>query len=177
MKTRVIAVAGVGLAVALLWPSDLIVERIQPNDRSAIGLLRSLAASQEEFRASALVDQDGDGRGEYGTFEELCGTVPCRGTGVVADPTFLSANFGRTAALDARGAASRGGYQFLIELPDASGLALTEKDVLARGASPADADRQETGWSCRAWPESVEAGTRVFAIDQDGRIWELLAAP
>lgn len=137
---------------------------------SQVGTLKSLSTSQAQFQQEALVDQDGDGAGEYGLFQELCGTVPCRQSGIVADPTFMSASFGTTAA-GAGGVASKSGYAFLIYLPDAAGAPHPEKNVLARGAVAADADAQERIWVAYAWPAHPDAGTYAYVVNQEGRIF------
>ncbi len=138
---------------------------------SAIGTLKSLSTSQEQFKQQCLVDQDHDGVGEYATFQELCGAVPCRQSGIAAEPTFMSRNLGTSAASGRVGQAEKSGYYFLIYLPDSNGAPHAEKSVLLRGAMAADADRQETVWVCYAWPKTEDSGRRTFVINHEGQVY------
>ncbi len=138
---------------------------------SAVGTLKSLSTSQEQFKQQAMVDQDRDGIGEYATFQEMCGTVPCRQSRMVADPTFMSANFGRTAAEGTLGQAVKSGFHFLIYLPDALGIPRPEAEAIRRGVVPLDALRQETHWVAYAWPVDETAGTRLFVVNQEGQVY------
>lgn len=141
-------------------------------EQPPIGRLKTLATSQEQLKQQALVDQDGDGVGEYGVFQELAGTMPCRGSGVVADPPFLPRELGTSAAGWARGEAIRSGYSLLIYLPDYTGAPRAEKEISLRGTRADDANRQERSWVCYAWPtEAGVTGTRAFVVDEAGQVY------
>ncbi len=170
-----LVVAGAAIFLGLAWSCST-GHRRPPNSVFAIGTLKSLGTFQEDFKGQVLVDQDRDGVGEYGTFQELAGCAPCRGTGIIADPTLMSANFGTTAAAGVRGEANRSGYCFLIYLPDADGTPMPEAVALARGMRPEAADRQEASWVAYAWPISDLSGDRVFATTGPGRMFELVEA-
>jgi hypothetical protein len=53
--------------------------RLRANESAAISALRKIATAQDEFRAAAWVDEDGDGVGEAGTFLEMSGAAVLRG--------------------------------------------------------------------------------------------------
>lgn len=134
-------------------------------------LLRSLTTAQEQFKQQALVDQDGDGEGEYGWLGEILGTTPLRGhpekkwDGGLA---FLHRHAWETK----NGLLTAHGYHFLVYLPTADGRARAETDAQAGQASPAHADHQELGWICYATPEEPKkSGEHTFVT------WGGLASP
>ncbi|MBI4614833.1 MAG: DUF2950 family protein [Planctomycetes bacterium] len=160
------SVAGVAAAVAI---PGLIQARLSANETAAIGTLKSLATSQEQFKFSTLVDADSDGTGEYGYFQELAGTSETR-SGAKVDPSFLTSVLGESAAENG-GIAEKNGYHFLIYLPGKD-AAMREKATLP-AADPGVANAQETRWVCYAWPVEFEkTGRRVFCITQEGQVYE-----
>lgn len=161
-----IVVAIIAILAGIAIPG-LVRARISANETSAVGTLKTLATSQEQFKGQRMVDQNASGVGEYGYFQELSGTVACRTPGDMADPTFLSSHFGTTANGNG-GIADKSGYFFQIWLPTAAGAAQAE----AAGVAPsvvADAVDQETRWTCYAWPFAAgNSGNRAFVVDQEG---------
>lgn len=121
------------------------------NEVSAVSTLRNIAGSQAQFQAATVVDLDGDGAGEPGTFLELSGAAPLRGRGIVLQPPVLSGVF-RTA--DAAGIVSRSGYLFRMHLRRSDhGVARPE-------------------WVCVAWPARFDhSGLRTFYADATGAIY------
>ncbi len=167
-----IVVAIIAVIAAIAIPG-LLRARISSNETSAIGTLKSLATAQQQFQQQCLVDQDFDGAGEYGVLQEMAGTVPCRASGLVADPTFMAVPFGTSAAVGVNGAASSSGYDVLVYLPNAIGIAMNERVLVARGAVALDANVQESCWVAYAWPTDLESsGVRVFGVNQEGQVYQ-----
>ena len=106
-----IVVAIIAIIAAVAIPK-LVSARIAANENAAIATLRSIAAAQQQLQASAALDTDLDGGGEYGYFGELAGSVNYRsGTAsaagvvtaavgtVILDPTYLPVAFGNVQGL------------------------------------------------------------------------------
>lgn len=144
------------------------------NESSAIGTLRTLATAQEQFRQQVLVDQDGDGKGEYGWLGELSGFDPTRGrAGTPGEPCraspFISAVLG---AKDTEGRSQKNGYYFQMFLPTAAGRAVSEPAQVRGGGTAKDADHQEVRWACYAWPvERGVSGSRAFFANNAGEVY------
>lgn len=138
------------------------------NEVSSISTLRNISSSQAQFRAAAVVDEDRDGRGEFGTFADLSGAERPRGRDAMLNPPVLSGAF-RTRTL--RGEVARARYLFQIWLPSRDGSFVTEAlhDI---GAGVLDPDAAETHWRCYAWPSKYDhSGLRTFFVDDAGDIW------
>jgi hypothetical protein len=153
------AIAGVilsGLSVLILPMAiiaaiaipNLLESRVTANEAAAASTLKSgFMPAQVMFQAQAESDVDGDGVGEYGTFDELLAK------GLVGPHL--------------RGGRANG-YRYAIYLPDGPEGAIT--DASARTA--ANADGQERRYVIYAWPESFgDTGRRTFAITQEGMIY------
>jgi hypothetical protein len=138
------------------------------NEVSAISTLRNVSSSQEQFRAACAVDEDGDGRGEYGTFVEMAGGEPLRGRDDVLSPPVLSGAFKTRTP---QGEVSRSGYRFLLRLAAKDGSFVTDT---CRGSATGlvDPDAAEAHWRCYAWPATYDvSGLRTFFIDERGDVW------
>jgi prepilin-type N-terminal cleavage/methylation domain-containing protein len=172
-----IVVAIIAIIAAIAIP-NLLSARLNANETSAISTLRNISSAQSQFQASAKVDVDNDGTGEFGYFRELSGAVACRTAttggntgGKVANPPVLSGAF-RT--LNAQARVTRSGYLFMMVLADAAGGAQLE-DVtptsVHTNSSTVPADVAETTWACYAWPSSYStSGNRTFFVNQAGDI-------
>jgi hypothetical protein len=162
-----IVVAIIAIIAAISIPS-IVSSRIASYEIAVVGTLRSLMNAQGTFVTRCVVDQDGDGQGEYGFFTELSGSAIPRTRSVrLAVGDVFSGAF---AAIDANGVVGKTGYCFIMYLPTAGGPAITEVGGLP-GANPADADVQETRWACYAWPiDYGYTGYRCFIVNQQGEI-------
>ena len=136
-------------------------------EASAIGTLRSLTTAQEQFKQQCVVDQDGDGMGEYGTLGELSGLDACRVGGQKMDTSpFIPAVLG---VKDAEGRSQKAGYYFRLFLPTGTDAARGEGSGPAEAAQ-ADADVQEVRWTCYAWPVNPGGG-RTFIANHSGEVY------
>lgn len=131
-----------------------------PDEDVAVRTLKSaIFPAEVQFQAGGYVDQDGDGRGEYGFLGELGGAA------TVAKGKTLK-------LLDeevARGV--KQGWSFAVHLPDGDGAAAEEpEEDEDRSAVPAAADRQERRFVAYAWPAESDHG-RMFALTQDGALY------
>jgi hypothetical protein len=180
------------VAAAVVVP-NLMRKGCGGNRTAAIATLRNLGHVQEEFRSRLLVDLDGDGRGEFGTFGEMTGYGGLRRDpaavkrGAPASPPLLSPALVPLA--EARGLAMKSGYAFGILLPGAGGYPVREGGTGAARepafagrripvpasalSGPVDTDRAEAAWAAYAWPVAAgNSGTVVFFTDDSGEIWE-----
>jgi prepilin-type N-terminal cleavage/methylation domain-containing protein len=164
-----IVVAIIAIIAAIAIPS-LISSRIASYETAAAGTLRSLAAAETTFAVRCIVDQDGDGAGEYGYLQELTGYVIPRGRNIV-----LPAGQGISSALgkvDANGISAKSGYCFQVWLPT-GGVAESETGGGVPVADSAKANVQETRWMAYSWPvDHGSTGYRVFAVNQQAEVYQ-----
>jgi hypothetical protein len=157
------------------------------NMRAVVDFLRTLPQAQQTFRNVGIVDQDGDGLGEFGFLQELGGVGECRGSKLTQRTSpFL---FVGSAGVDRNGYGERASFRFVIYLPTKAGNAIAvnpnRSPASAKGAEktpkgaiaafPAvstDADDQEQRWACYAWDSDTvyPTGTTYF-INQEGQVW------
>ncbi len=174
-------VTGVAITAAIAIPG-LLRARISSNETSAIGTLRTLSTSQNQFQNANMKDRDIDGVGEYGFFTELAGTLPVpvgNQEGSPARPTFINSVLGATS-LKNGGIAEKSGYYFLLFLPSGS-----ENGPIRENGQPvppvfsdpmsetesAEINAQETRWCAYAWPVSAgNSGNKAFFINQAGEV-------
>lgn len=154
--------------------SDILgVERAES---AAIATLRSIAAAQQQLQASAGIDTDGDGGGEFGYFAEMAGAVPPRGSDKAMNPTFLPKAFGVLVPGSGGGVVSRQGYVFQMILPGGAGArpVAGAPEAQSGGSGPLSPDpsNAEIMWCCYAWPLYEVPGEprRTFFINQDGDV-------
>ena len=183
-----IVVAIIAIIAAVAIPK-LISARISANENAAIATLRSIAAAQQQLQASAAIDTDADGGGEYGFFGELAGSDPVRvytsggaaignATGDILDPTYLPVQFGNVVSDGSNGVVERQGYYFKIWLPDATtgsgDTAIAGIGEAGTGGNPGtlpDPDNSELIWCCYAWPvQTTKTGNRAFFINEQGDV-------
>ncbi len=168
-----IVVAIIAIIAAIAIPG-LIRSRLSANESAAIGTLRSLATSQEQFKQQGFSDQDADGVGEYGWLGELAGVDAPRGVGgtpgtPVSNAPFISAQLG---VKDGGGRGTKSGYYFRVFLPMSGGSAQGEAQAAPGGGLPGDADVQEVRWICYAWPsQRGNTGNRTFVASHQGEVY------
>ena len=157
-----IVIAIIAIIAAIAIP-NLLSARLNSNETAAIATLRNLISAQAQFKSTARADENANGIGEYGYFNELAGGGPVRGTTTTLTPPVLSTAFRTT---NNTGMVSRNGYNFLIALPSDTGYGLD-----AQGVFPNDADLSETTWICYAWPADYgNTGNRTFFVSHGGSI-------
>ncbi len=168
-----IVVAIIAIIAAIAIPG-LIRSRMGAQESAAIGTLRSLTTSQEQFKQQVFSDQDSDGVGEYGWLGELAGVDAPRGVGgnpgtPVANAPFIATSLG---VKDPGGRGTKQGYYFRVFLPTGGGTASGEAQAAAGGGIAADADVQEVRWICYAWPsQRGNTGNRAFAAGHQGEVY------
>ena len=165
-----IVVAIIAIIAAIAIPS-LISSRIASYETAATGTLRSLAAAQSTFVSRCLVDQDGDGAGEYGFLQELSGALTARTrVAALAPGEVFSAAMG---VVTAGGVASKSGYAYILYLPTAAGAAVTETTGAIPAAAAVNANVQETRWACYSWPMDYgSTGYRCFVVNQQAEVYQ-----
>lgn len=149
---------------------------IMANEERAIAILRKLRLAELQFRQQVVVDQDGDGRGEFGFLPELAGTVEVRGGGWL-NPPLIESSYGESA-MRYGGVAISDGYCFCCYLPGVkvamvgSGNELKPLADAVTDVSHAIAvDWQENNFLIYAWPvEPGQTGIRAFAISRSAGI-------
>jgi prepilin-type N-terminal cleavage/methylation domain-containing protein len=164
-----IVVAIIAIIAAIAIPG-LLRSRIGTNESSAIGSLRSLSTAQAQFQSQAVVDQDGDGTGEFGWLGELAGNSQVRVTSLQMNQSpFIAAILG---VRDASGVSQKSGYMFRMYLPgDAAALtegSATTGEANATGNGP---NFQEVRWGCYGWPNTrTQSGNRAFFVNHSGDV-------
>jgi hypothetical protein len=162
-----LVLAMVGLLLAMALP-NFHAARIRNDETAAVVTLREIGKAQEIFRRACLVDEDGDGHGEFALLGDLSGKSMSRGRSV-AIPTPLP-QLG--LLLNAEGEADLCGYRIRLLMPGPKGAGLREN---AQGpAAKLDPGLAGSFWCAYAWPLRREGflpaatGTRTFFINQFG---------
>ena len=126
-------------------------------------VLREIHWAQEEFRRNAYVDEDHDGRGEYGGLAELSRAAGGR----MAAPIPTALIQPELGQLNGQGEGRLGDYLFRTWLPSRDGTGIGELWG-GFGAAQIDPDLAEDYWCVYAWPESGNGP--VYFVSQDGRV-------
>lgn len=162
---ELLIVVAVLAILALMAVPNLMASRVTTNETVAIAALRSVVTAQLQCQMNAVVDTDGDGRGEALGLDELAGTRTLRSRALTLNPPTLPPSLGR---VDEAGNVSTRGYMLRLYLPDASGMGLP---AMAANESSVDANLAEVYWSCVAWPLTRNAsGNTAFYTNQTGDI-------
>lgn len=184
-----IVVAIIAIIAAIAIPG-LLRARISANEGSASSGLRSIASAQTNFQKSSTVDQDLNGTGEYGIFNELCGATNRRGSllpnAAQELPRLTTTDL--SVALQSTGSnySTKSGYYLKMWIPgDVGG---TIGDVLSDwdpqngvqsvlNANPgnlpdsAAISAQENKWIAYAWPGSYRSsGVRAFVCNEGAEV-------
>jgi len=167
-----IVVAIIAIIASIAIP-NLLSARLNANESAAIATLKNISSSQAQCQASAVIDANNNGAGEYGYFGELSGARPVRsdeaggvGTNLITPPV-LSTAFGNVAA----SRVVRSGFIFQMYLPDTTGAGTAEAATGGGGGVSIDATKAEVMWCCYAWPSAYgNSGKRTFFINQGGDV-------
>ena len=170
----VLALVGLLLAIAL---PNFRASRIRNDEAAAVRTLREISKAQAMVRAAALVDEDGDGRGEHAILAELAGETNPRtyAGGPAGRYTAALPQFARRLSPEGEGTIC--GYRFRVWLPGPKGKAVGE--AAGKPTEPVDPTLAADTWCAYAWPERRDGfvpaatGSRTFFASQAG---EVLAA-
>jgi prepilin-type N-terminal cleavage/methylation domain-containing protein len=174
-----IVVAIIAIIAAIAIPG-LLRARISANEGSCSAGMRSLASAQTNFAKSNSVDQDNDGTGEYGVFNELTGATNRRSPGGATLPRLTVTDLSVALQSTAGFYASKSGYYLQIYLPGTA-AAITDNGVnlpltgYNPAVAPADdpaVQQQENRWICYGWPATYRSsGVRAFVCDQGAEVY------
>jgi prepilin-type N-terminal cleavage/methylation domain-containing protein len=162
-----IVVAIIAIIASIAIP-NLLAARLNANESAAIATLKNISSAQSQCQASGVIDENGNGAGEYGYFGELSGADVVRGsTTATITPPVLSTAFGNVANSEV----SRSGYVFRMFLPNGTAVGQPEAATGGATAGLVDAGQAETLWCCYAWPQvQGNSGKRSFFINQSGDV-------
>ncbi|MCP5021409.1 MAG: hypothetical protein GY930_06495 [bacterium] len=166
---------------------DLDAAAKKASEKRAIATLRTFAAAQQQMQASAAIDCDGDGAGQYGFLAELAGMSPMRVYGVggsmrggpedLLNPAYLARRFGELQAGSQYGCMLVEGYCYRIHLPamglaaDGPVTAVFEAPGGGVGPDPVDPSLGEKFWGAYAWPaDSSTPGRATFFMNQEADV-------
>lgn len=186
MWVLALLVTGVGVEVA--FPTTICCG---PTGSSARETLWNLIAAEREYRESGAVDEDGDGRGEFGGFLELAAEIHARGR--PDEPTRLVSRScgappsvkvpdrapvlsGAYRSVLPDGTVCGSGYRFRVFLEARSGGAVAETSTgFADGV--VDPDLAEVRFVAYAWPDVRRKGAeRTFVVTESGDVYATDAA-
>jgi len=183
-----IVIAIIAILAAIAVP-NLLAAKLTSNETAAIATLRTIVSAQAQLGTSGKIDADNDGRGEYGTFLEMTGSVGIRKMyvpgapggsdfsvlGPKLNPAILTSVMGR---VDGSGFATKAGYAFLIYLPDTASPASfihetgpATTPALSGGSGSIGVDTAESYWCIYAQPVNLgTSGNRRFFTNERGEI-------
>jgi len=158
------------LALAAVWIQAK-NGNIRRNDEKAFEILARIQRQQEVFKGHGVVDQDGDGKGEYGLLSELTGENQPRGGKAVKLPQYLPPDF-RCGGADGDGVAEWGGYCYRVYLPSDRFTGGDDTVLGGKRGQPGITvndtfviDLQEEHYVCYAWPSTPgRSGTLCMLI-------------
>lgn len=143
-----IAIVGVGFFLARVGIPNVVGSGQAHAEKTAVSTLRTLHWAQGLFREGRFVDEDGNGVAEFGTMRQLAG-LEAMPSGLQLENSLVPAAGTRVSGeiLEA------GGYCFRYDLPE--GAHARERRFVGYG-----------------WPRQLEAGRKLYCIDQDEQIYE-----
>lgn len=143
-----LAIGGTAIFLARVGVPNVVGSGQAFAEKTAVSTLRTLHWAQGLFRQGNYLDVDGNGVAEFGELSQLSGREP------LPDGTKLSSSLLPDAGTRVTGEVlEAGGYCFRYDLPE----------------GPHARERRFTGYG---WPRQLEAGRKIFCIDQDEQIWE-----
>ncbi len=141
--------------------------RESAEETELVVFLTRVAAAQYHFAASVSVDEDEDGRGEFGGLQELGGHTGGRGVGEVLPPLLV----GVLRPKSREGVMLRFGYAVRVWLPGRNGAGVAEPDSGYSRATGLDPNLCERAWCCYAWRARFgERESRVYFVNQQGAV-------
>jgi hypothetical protein len=163
----------IAVCAVLTIPTPPQPSQASSNEAKAIATLRELARKQALFQQGCYMDEDQDGRGEYGSVGELAGVSNLIRNGIGTpsplSPPFLPSSF---KTISASGQALVSGYLFILYLPSYGSIPAGLCDIALGGPSSAvDANNCESLWCAYAWPVATgTTGNRAFFVNQNGNV-------
>jgi len=165
-----IVVAIIAIIAAIAIPG-LLRSKISTNETAALATCKTIASAQAQFKATAAVDQDADGEGEYGFLSEMAGSGGCRIAGGVGTLPYNPPSLPQVLGVVNLGSAQKSGFAFRMYLPVSGGPAVTQANSTPPNGAMADANGQEVRWCCYAWPQANgQSGRRVYCVNQGGEV-------
>jgi hypothetical protein len=153
--------------------AEVTAQRREANERSAIATLRNFCVAQEQIRAGACIDGDGDGRGEYAYVAEMTAAIGLRNRAGRHGKVPIETPVLPTSYEVRDGCVLRSGYVFRLYLPAADGSPVGETGNGGMGKPAPDANVAARAWCAYAWPRvHGESGVRAFFVCEDGVVLE-----
>jgi hypothetical protein len=127
--------------------------------------------AQAQFRFRVAVDENGDGKGENGSLEELAGKALLRGSNQTLDPPVLG--IGTFSSFNRDGTAMHQGYIYRLYLPRSGGMAVAEDFAGSLPIGLVHPVLAEKRFVLYAWPAKHGlTGRRTFVQTETGRpLW------
>lgn len=143
-----LAIACAAIFMARVGAPNVISSGKAYAEKTAVSTLRTLHWAQGLFRQGKYVDVDRNGVSEFGELGQLAGRDPLPSGDRITNSLLPEAG-----ARVGENVLEAGGYCFRYDLPE--GAHARERRFVAYG-----------------WPRRLEAGQKIFCIDQDEQIWE-----
>ncbi len=181
-----IVIAIIAIIAAIAIP-NLLAAKVASNETAAMATLKSLTSAQATCQNQGRIDADKDGQGEYGCFFEVtsqCGVrndydpvtktaqfnAPLITTKI--NPSIISTSLGN---VDTDGFVTKGGYAFMIYLPDGAspsqGTHETGSIAAPLFAARVSCDVCETVWCAYAQPMTyATSGNKRFFVNQSNDV-------
>jgi hypothetical protein len=154
------------VVIASVVVPNLNATRMRANEEGALATLQAIRAAEETFRSGALRDSDGDGDGEFGTFDDLLGRARPGASRPLSSRPLLTLPFKRLEDGDL----AHRGYRFRVYLPAEDGSPIGGQEGQAR-VDAIDGDLAEMIAIVIAWPEDEASGDLAYLMDASGTIW------
>ncbi len=143
-----VAVAGAGYFLATVGVKNVVGSGQASVEKTAVSTLRTLHWAQGLFRQGGYIDVDGNGVAEFGELGQLAGRDP-----LPSGETLRSSLLPEAGTRVSGPILEAGGYCFRYDLPEGS-------------------HARERAFVGYGWPRQLEAGRKLFCIDQDEQIYE-----
>jgi len=169
-----------GMQVSWAWVQDITGEerKMMSCQKAARDKLANIGDVQEDFREMALVDQDGDGKGEFGLLTEITGRMGTRlrtdgGKKPWPNPRPKLKIQEWYGQVNAKGFSTVDDYHYQVFLAGHGGLVTDGAPSPDGDKSHADLQEDNGGWCGYSWPMKWgRTGKTVYFSDGKGRVWE-----